>query len=369
MEATIIGSDVGFGTESDPLFGFNQKSSPSHQSDSGCSDLFDMDERSVSPSSGVGLFEVSPDEGSTVKLFDFDAIATESVCSFDENELENELEGYLCSASSNRGKRSVRSVLTDGGNNSRPQSDDSEIDVESEKDDPTYVPCKPNTRVIWSKAVTGSKAVVPKANIIKMPSVVARPAEVHVLPATSTTFLKKGQGEGFKPAVKVVKVIKTAAQSKQDIDNELFQALDERNKKNAVQAKLNREKKKAYINSLQDEIEKLREENATIQAARQKDITEKKALLEEVEYLKSVLANESAIAGLLKNIGNVNNVKLSTSFGKKRNADLDDHDYSNVSQKKSRNAKTAGVCLHVDDGSVSLEFCSKCSSMSKSSDS
>jgi FtsZ-binding cell division protein ZapB len=204
------------------------------------------------------------------------------------------------------------------------------------------------------------------APVIQVPTVTNIQTDLHILPSSSKVGSFAGKNSKAAPAVKVLKVVKTAAQSKQEIDNELLQALDDRNKKNAVQAKLNREKKKVYIKGLEDEIEELKCENFTLKERNQTVTNEKNELQEEVEYLRSVLANQSALSGLLKNIGNVENVKLTSSLRRKRGADLD-HDYHNSAKfAKKSGKKTAGICLHVDQGSVSLEFCSKCASMAKS---
>lgn len=343
--SSIVGSDVKLGMSLDPVFA--SKESPSHESDSGCSDMFE--DRSVSADddllSPVGMVN------DAVELFDFGALT-------DDAELDNELAGYL---GAEREKSDERKY-----NDNMSPAESPEIDVTLDSDDsndPEYVP---ERRIIQSKPVRGmGKAVVPQANIISAPSNQVAKQDIRILQATACNS-KATRSNVTPPAVKVVKVIKTAATSKTDVDNELLKALDERNKKNAIQAKVNREKKKAYVKSLEDEIEELKSENATLKKDNEKYVRENKDLIEEVEYLRSVLANESALAGILKNIGNVENVKLSSSVIRKRNAGFD-HDYSGVPSKRARTTKTAGVCVHVDEGTVSLEFCSKCASMSKAS--
>ncbi|XP_069119839.1 LOW QUALITY PROTEIN: probable basic-leucine zipper transcription factor D [Argopecten irradians] len=169
-----------------------------------------------------------------------------------------------------------------------------------------------------------------------------------------------------------VKVVKVVSSINQDIDSdgEIVEALAQRNKKNAVQAKINREKKKAFIKGLEDTVAELRTENDALKLNQTRMEEHQRVLEDEVQYLKSVLANQSALSSLLQNIPNVQNIKLSTSFNRrKRGANLD-HDYTehHTSAKRSKNFSTAGVCLHVDDGHASLEFCSHCSKNAKSTD-
>ena len=132
----------------------------------------------------------------------------------------------------------------------------------------------------------------------------------------------------------------------------------------AEQARLNRLKKKEYINGLEAEVSTLERENKGLKIQNLRLNRSKKALEEEVAYLKNVLANQSVLSSLLKNINGVDGVTLSTSFGSNSKRSLDtDHDYESQRSKRSR-VETApssgGVCLHVDKNSVSLEFCSAC---------
>lgn len=162
------------------------------------------------------------------------------------------------------------------------------------------------------------------------------------------------------PPVKVIKVITAPkSSSRSQMEKEIYEAIDEKNKKNAKQAKINREKKKAYIKSLEDDVDSLKSENLSLKEKVDKLDHHKNSLEEEVEYLKSVLANQSTLSNLLKNIPNAN-VKLSSSFINRKRGAAHDHDYQGPS-KHTRKSKTAGVCLHVEDENVSLEFCPSCS--------
>ncbi|XP_048737539.2 uncharacterized protein LOC125652384 isoform X1 [Ostrea edulis] len=164
------------------------------------------------------------------------------------------------------------------------------------------------------------------------------------------------------PPIKVIKVIKTPAYSTpEDTQDQIYEAMEERNRKNAIQAKLNREKKKTYIKNLESDVEQLKSENKTLKDNCNKLQLSHKVMEEELDYLRSVLANQSVLSNLLKNIPNVKNVKLSSSFSRKRQSIDNDHDYPAAKSKRSK-LSSAGVCLHVHQDKVSLEFCSKCSS-------
>lgn len=134
--------------------------------------------------------------------------------------------------------------------------------------------------------------------------------------------------------------------------------------KAAQQAKINREKKKAYIAELESRNEVLAKENKELKVINRKVTSEKESLETEIQYLRSVLANQSTLSKLLQNIPDVKGVRLTTSFSesRKRSADLD-HDYGPGKRSCSSATATApsgGVCLHVAGSEASLEFCMSC---------
>ena len=359
----VIKFDIDFGMLSGQKKGA-VKGSPSHESDSGVSDMVDLDTdlRSISPSSD-GIGEV----GSTANLFDFDAFSSQLL----DEELDAELAGYFektdesddnnnvtgsrmatSPPSSVNQKVTVRCAITSPVLSISPEKD---VDIESEQSDQECV-----NEVTEHDVVDKRKLVKPKRHVKFNDN-----TDVHILPSKSKRVPESTAT--VKPSVKVVKVIKTPATAPStSLDNQVIQAIDERNKKNAVQAKMNREKKKAYIRSLEDEIDNLQMKNFALNSSNKKILKEKDALKEEVEYLKGIIANQSVLSGLLKNIGNVDNVKLSSSFvQRKRSAEMD-HDYDNSAKRVKTTKTTAGVCLHVDQGNVSIEFCSKCAGMAQS---
>jgi hypothetical protein len=139
--------------------------------------------------------------------------------------------------------------------------------------------------------------------------------------------------------------------------------------RNALNAKLNREKKKAYIASLEARQTKLCRENSKLSTMIADLTFERNKFANEVQYLRSVLANDSALAHLISGI-NGRNVYLSEQFETSRKRKLsvdDDHDYIPfASSAKSSNSSSAsaGVCLHVHQSHMSLEFCEQCARMS-----
>jgi hypothetical protein len=111
------------------------------------------------------------------------------------------------------------------------------------------------------------------------------------------------------------------------------------------------------------------------------------SLQKELAYMKAVLANQSTISSLLRNIHQTPGVTMKTSFsakgaktvdeGKRRAViaanrrliekenECDSDEEGEVSPKRRKldhdYAVPAGVCLHVSNKEVSLEFCSSCS--------
>lgn len=166
-------------------------------------------------------------------------------------------------------------------------------------------------------------------------------------------------------SVKVLRIVKSGSDS--NTEDDVAKALEERNRKNAEMARQNRLKKKEYVGNLENEVEDGRKRIGELESALSSAEEERDSYKKEVEYLKSVLANQSALAGLLKNIPHVSGVTLSSSVSRKRVAELD-HSYTPM--KKTRHAgpsqsSRSGVCLHVDSNNVSLEFCHHCANMAK----
>lgn len=310
MDTGIINLDINFGgPKEDEL-----KKSPSHESDSGVSIM-------------------SSPQHSIISEFEDDASLSLSPPSFEnfENLLDTELTSYFTGE-------------TD-------RNDGTDIDVTS------IISVSP----VFSTNTTGSTDHCYQHQISNesQNSDDENVAAVNTIVNTCETP-KNFSSVSALPPVKVIKVITAPkSSSRSQMEKEIYEAIDEKNKKNAKQAKINREKKKAYIKSLEDDVDSLKSENLSLKDKVEKLDNHKNSLEEEVEYLKSVLANQSTLSNLLKNIPNAN-LKLSSSFINRKRGAAHDHDYQGPS-KRTRKSKTAGVCLHVEDENVSLEFCPSCS--------
>ncbi|XP_014673868.1 PREDICTED: CREB/ATF bZIP transcription factor-like isoform X2 [Priapulus caudatus] len=142
-------------------------------------------------------------------------------------------------------------------------------------------------------------------------------------------------------------------------EDDKAEAIVEKNQRNAQQARINREKKKAHINKLESDKEKLAKENAELRTELEIERNESSTLREELAYLRNVIANESTLSTLLKNI-DASSVSLTTSFNRKRAH----HGDAREPTKHTKGAALGGgVCLHVENKNVSLEFCPRCSRM------
>jgi hypothetical protein len=198
--------------------------------------------------------------------------------------------------------------------------------------------------------------------------------------------VKTAKNEASTNTMKIP-VAKKAATDTEDID---------KSRKNAENARENRRKKKLYIEGLEKEVGSLRSERNVLME--KSNNLEKKVgdLQNEVDYLTSVLANESMLSKLIANVSKTPGVSLSTSFCSSRESSLKGNKSSvkdnNVeserentistrssSRKRVRDCQpassakrgrggtiaTGGVCLHVKQSKVSIEFCRHCSKMAQ----
>ncbi|XP_070766811.1 CREB/ATF bZIP transcription factor [Enoplosus armatus] len=137
--------------------------------------------------------------------------------------------------------------------------------------------------------------------------------------------------------------------------------------KNAIAARLNRLKKKEYVNSLEKKVGILSTENSVLKQGNSQLTKRVEELEDETRYLRAVLANESMLAQLLSRLSGVNGMKLSCSLF--QGADSNDHDYALPRKRVKVEEKetSGGVCLHVDKNHVSVEFCTKCAESASTS--
>lgn len=134
-------------------------------------------------------------------------------------------------------------------------------------------------------------------------------------------------------------------------------AQSQRNQRNAIAARQNRLKKKQYVLCLQTEIARLKAENTVLKTkCRDSDVTVAQ-LSNEVEYFKSVLANQSMLSSLLQKMPTIKEVRLPTFVSCKREGAPLNEDLP-LAKKPTL---SGGVCLHVSQDVATLEFCSSCS--------
>ncbi|XP_050030996.1 uncharacterized protein [Dermacentor andersoni] len=140
--------------------------------------------------------------------------------------------------------------------------------------------------------------------------------------------------------------------------------------KNAIAARENRIKKKLYVNKLERSVRHLSTENATLMKRTTDMSREIEELSEEVQYLRSVLCNVDEISALVRSVRSVRPslaTNLKNGYSLKRERVEGDHDYIGTGGKRRPpvDKKAGGVCIHVANGAVSLEFCHRCASKSK----
>jgi hypothetical protein len=85
--------------------------------------------------------------------------------------------------------------------------------------------------------------------------------------------------------------------------------------KNAIMARMNRLKKKYFVESLQKDVVRLSEENTKLKQTLEDQSSLVSSLRKEVHYLKGVLANNKEISMLLKSIQNTG-LPVTTSLSK-----------------------------------------------------
>lgn len=137
--------------------------------------------------------------------------------------------------------------------------------------------------------------------------------------------------------------------------------------KNAIAARLNRLKKKEYVNNLERKVGFLSTENGMLKQENCQLTKRVEELEDETRYLRAVLANQSVLAQLLSRLSGVSGMKLSSSLF--QNSNPNDHDYALPRKQAKVEGKQAsgGVCLHVDQNHVSVEFCRECAESARSS--
>lgn len=158
-------------------------------------------------------------------------------------------------------------------------------------------------------------------------------------------------------------------------------------KTQAEKAKEQRQRKKKFVQELQDTIEELKQEKAGLQQVNTQLNDKIGSLQEEISYLKGVIANQSELAKILRSVANIPGISINCSVLKNDQGEMGKNNkrkcvpagkkgvnLCDESTKKRRMdtevngelENNAGVCVHVQSGKVSLEFCPECSKKAKS---
>lgn len=134
----------------------------------------------------------------------------------------------------------------------------------------------------------------------------------------------------------------------------------EKSRKNAIIAKRNREKKKQLMEQMESRCGKLTAHNQHLECENSKLKHQVETLEEEVFYMKSILANQSALSQVLSNLKINDPLRLSTSFDVTK---FNKKQQARQSGGPSQLKVSGGICLHVDGTQVSMEMCNKCAQM------
>lgn len=147
-------------------------------------------------------------------------------------------------------------------------------------------------------------------------------------------------------------------------------ASDRCNNRNAVMARLNRQRKKRYISNLESEVSTLRQRNTSLLAENRDLKVSMSKCREELAYLRNVLENQSMLANVIKAVSSVPSVNLkgvvNTSGKRHEDENRAVNDLHRANSPMDTISNPSGVCLHVQKENVSIEFCHHCSSHARS---
>lgn len=156
------------------------------------------------------------------------------------------------------------------------------------------------------------------------------------------------------------------------------------NSKQAVYAKQYRAANKKRMSEMEVTIKRLEAENRRLKGQVDSFGGKEAEYRDEISYLRSVLANDSAIATIVGGVQSTVSGRLTVAFPSPDEATSSTAASSATAKKPASKASpttrsaakrkstltaglgASGVCLHVQDGGVSLEFCGKCNARSRS---
>lgn len=135
----------------------------------------------------------------------------------------------------------------------------------------------------------------------------------------------------------------------------------QRNRKNAIAARVNRQRKKEYLDGLEQQVSTLSNENKTLKQKCDKMEKTVDKLQTEVQYLQSVLANQSSLSTILQGLPGIRGVRLSAVPGKRIRDENNESMTSKTKKVKTDSVPSGGICLHIAGEIASLELCPECS--------
>ena len=135
----------------------------------------------------------------------------------------------------------------------------------------------------------------------------------------------------------------------------------DRSVRNAINARVNRQKHKLYVDGLEQEVEDLKVAKQTLEDKHRETLERMAEMQSRIKYLENVIANDTTISSVLSSLGTVNSLRISSSIIRKRKHSADTTNHESPSSSSGPPAKIpAGVCVHIDKDNVSVEFCEKC---------
>ena len=114
------------------------------------------------------------------------------------------------------------------------------------------------------------------------------------------------------------------------------------NSKNAIAARDNRQKKKKYINDLENSVMELKSENCDLRKENEVNRKAVASLQHEVRYLKGVIANQSTLSALLKSVSQTPGINLSSSFRHPSTDCIDKNRMSNCETEMDKDLNSQG---------------------------
>ncbi|XP_003728183.2 uncharacterized protein LOC100891166 [Strongylocentrotus purpuratus] len=228
---------------------------------------------------------------------------------------------------------------------------------------PVDIEVSPSTKSAFSTTAAGREQTSQKVTVNALgvkstsqpssrPTVNGARGSSHVrenknnLPVAKNDVIKVGVK---RKAVQVKEEAKKVKKSCED------SATTSRSQKNAIAARENRLKKKNEFEEMKRNEALLQEENECLRKENSDQLKTITGLQQKVEYLKSVLFNQSSLSTVLQSLNPKPKLKLSSSVGVS-------------SQVDGAQRMSGGVCLHINGSSdASLEWCSKCSMKAQAS--